>query len=246
MAMNLSSKRLQIDKANQSIVIILSVAVFVAIFSVFVSKALLTKRAYQSRVIAGKERALKQLKDNIKAIDSLNTSYKAFVSTPQNIIGGGITGSGDRDGDNAKIVLDALPSKYDFPALTTSIEKILGDKQFKINSITGVDDEIAQSGSLLKKSNNPTSTSASPTSTSSSSSTNVDAGEPKPVPFTASVTGTYASAQSLIQTLEKSIRPVQVTSITLAGNDSSLQMDVSASTYYQSEKIYTITTKDIK
>lgn len=241
MALNLSTKRLQIDKANQLIVIILSVAVFVAIFSLFVSKALLTKRAYQSRVIAGKEKALKQLEDNVKAVDSLNVTYKAFVSTPQNIIGGGITGTGDRDGDNAKIVLDALPSKYDFPALATSIEKILGDKQYKINSITGVDDEIAQSGTSPKV---PTTSTATSTATTATKATTAPV--PVPVPFTASVTGTYASMQGLMQTLERSIRPIQVTSITLAGNDSSLQLDVSANTYYQSEKVYTITKKDIK
>ena len=121
----LSSKRLQIDKANASMVAFLAVAAFIAVFSLVASKALLSQRSYQSRVIAEKKKALTQLKTNNQAATELVAAYKSFVAAPENIIAGSASGSGDRDGDNAKIVLDALPSKYDFPALVTSIEKIL-------------------------------------------------------------------------------------------------------------------------
>src|SRR5689334_22008086 len=131
MATPLSTKRIQVSKATATIVGTIAAAAFIAVFSLIASQALLSQRAYQSRVIAGKEKAKKQLEDNIKAVNVLSTQYKAFIGTSQNIIGGNPSGSGERDGDNARIVLDALPSKYDFPALAASLEKILGGGGYK-------------------------------------------------------------------------------------------------------------------
>ena len=119
-----SAKHLQINKANSNMVIIIAVAAFVVVFSLVASRALLEKSSYQRRVIAAKQKASNQLKANVEASKSLQASYKTFVSNPNNIIGGNPSGSGDNDGDNAKITLDALPSQYDFPALTSSLEKI--------------------------------------------------------------------------------------------------------------------------
>ena len=73
------------------------------------SRALWSQRGYQSRVISEKEKAVSQLESNIAATNQLAISYNAFVSTPDNVIGGNPNGTGDRDGNNAKIVLDALP-----------------------------------------------------------------------------------------------------------------------------------------
>lgn len=233
MAINLSTKRIQIDKANRTIIIVLAVSVFVTVFSMFISKALLAKRSHQSKIISGKELALKQLKANVTAVDSLNDSYRTFVSTPQNVIGGSTKGTGDRDGDNAKIVLDALPSKYDFPALATSLEKILSDKQYAVGTISGTDDELAQSGVPSEEADAAVVKDATKV-------------EPVAIPFSIGVTGTYASLQGLLKTLEKSIRPIQVTSVLVTGDDSSLQIEVTANTYYQSEKVYSISTKDVK
>src|SRR5574338_279847 len=116
MAQNLhiSTKRILIDKANSTIVLAVGIAAFLTVFSMVSSKALLSRRAYQSKVIELQE----------KARDQLNANYQAFVDRPENIIQGSSTGKGERDGDNAKIVLDALPSVYDFPGLTSSLEKI--------------------------------------------------------------------------------------------------------------------------
>jgi hypothetical protein len=222
--LKLSSKHLQIDKANRTILILVSLAVFVTIFCAFTCKTLMSKRAYQGRVIAQKELALRQLKANARAVDSLNESYQKFVNTEQNIIGGSSTGTGERDGDNARIILDALPSKYDFPALATSLEKILTSKNYTVGSITGTDDEIAQAAA-----------SSAPDNTA-----------PVPIPFTLAVTGNYNSVNELITTLERSIRPIQLTTLTFTGTDTSLQVSLAANTYYQPEKVLKIVTKDVK
>src|SRR5438132_1512988 len=102
MASPISTKRLQVNKATATIVGTIAASSFITVFSLIASQALLSQRAYQSRVIAGKETAKKQLEENIKAVDSLRTQYKAFEDSGQNIIAGNPTGTGDRDGDNAR------------------------------------------------------------------------------------------------------------------------------------------------
>ncbi len=219
-----STKRVMIDKANVTVVIAVSIAVFVTIFCLVASKALLSQRAYQARVIGAQEQARDQLQANIKAADALTTSYKAFASAPQNVIGGSATGSGERDGDNARIVLDALPSKYDFPALATSLEKLIKGQNLAIASITGTDDESNQQA-----------TSAS------------DSPKPVEMPFKVSVSGNYDSVQNLIKVFELSIRPININQLTFkASQGGSLSLDVDAKTYYQPEKGFEFKTEVVK
>jgi hypothetical protein len=223
MAANVSLKRIQISKASTTMVIAIAAAAFIFAFSAVAGKALLSKRAYQARVIAGKEKAVRQLQANIKASNTLADSYKVFVSTNENVIGGNPKGTGDRDGDNAKITLDALPSQYDFPALTSSLEKVLSGNGFKITSITGVDDEIAQQ---------KTKESATPTAVV--------------MPFEVSVETNLAQAKNLLTLMERSIRPISVQKLSLTGNNNQLQEVVTAQTYYLPQKGLTIETKDVK
>ncbi len=223
MAMNFSAKRVQIDKAKTLMVGIIAGAAFIVVFSLIVSKALLSQRGYQSRVIKEQEAAVKQLRENIKNVEQLTAAYKQFVEQPTNVLSGNSSGQGDRDGDNAKIILDALPSKYDFPALTTSLEKILTDRKFKITDITGIDDEVAQINAQ---------NSAAPT--------------PVEIPYGFKVTGSYDSVKDLMDILQRSIRPFKVQKLVLDGTNSSLNLDVTALTYYLPEKQLNFQTKEVQ
>ncbi len=217
------TKRLQIDKANATMVAMVAAAAFIAVFSLVSSRALLRQRTYQNKVIDQQTKARDQLKTNLAAVDQLVIAYKSFTTTPDNVIGGNPSGTGDKDGDNAKIILDALPSKYDFPALTTSIEKLLGEKKFKVNSITGTDDEVAQS-----------------------KNESVDNPEPIEIPFEFDAESNSGATKDLINVLEKSIRPIHIKSITLTGGESNLKLRVTAKTYYQPEKSLNIKTQVVK
>jgi hypothetical protein len=219
-----SNKRLQINKANTRIVIYVSVAAFVMVFSLVATKTLISQATYQNRVIGAKRVAVNQLKTDITASSQLKSSYNAFVDTPQNVIGGDPNGTGSQDGNNAKIVLDALPSSYDFPGLTTSLDNLLtAQSGITINSISGTDDEVAQVNNL-------------------SSSTP----SPSPMPFTIAVTGNYASLQGVINTFERSIRPIQVQTLSLTGTEPNITMTVTAQTFYQPAKTFNITMEVVK
>jgi len=223
MAKGMSTKRSLIDQANNVVVIVTSIAAFIFVFSLVASKTLISQAGYQNRVIGAKKDAVHQLKADITATSDLKSSYKAFVSTSQNAIGGSQSGTGPQDGDNAKIVLDALPSSYDFPAMATSLEKLITSQSVVINSITGTDDEIAQSGNQ---------SSATP--------------QPVPMPFQISITGDYQSIQGLIGQFEHSIRPFQIQTIDISGDQSKLTANITAQTFYQPAKSLNIKTKVVK
>jgi len=219
-----STKRALIDKANTRTVIYVSVAAAILVFSVVATKTLISQAGYQNRVISAKRAAVNQLKSDITATAQLKSAYTAFTNTPQNAIGGDPNGTGAQDGNNAKIVLDALPSSYDFPGLATSLEDLLtAQNGVTIQSISGTDDELAQG-----------------TDQSSSDP------QPSPIPFSVSVSGNYSSMQGVINTFENSIRPIQVQTLELSGSEPNLTMTVSAQTYYQPAKSLNFTQKVVR
>ncbi len=220
----ISTKRTAISKANAQIVVVVAIASFVTVFSLVAAKTVIAQNQYQSKLIKAKESAHQQLVKNIKAANSLVASYKDFVSPTNNLIGGATAGTGDRDGDNGKIVLDALPSSYDFPALASSLEKILTGQSLKVSSITGTDDQVNQES-------------------------NVSSPIPKPVPMPFSFTvgnASYDSVKQLITTFESSIRPIQIDTLTIAGGGNNMQVTITAHTYYQPAKNLQITKKLVK
>lgn len=220
----ISTKRLAISKASAQMVVVMAVASFVTVFCLVASRAVWSQTRYQARVTSASEKAHEQLNKNIKAFDSLLTSYNKFDSNTTNIIGGVHDGPGDNDGDNAKIILDALPSAYDFPALTSSLEKILTENNFSVTSISGTDDQVNQEKNI--SSPNP---------------------QPVNIPFSFSVdNANYPSVILLITKLQQSIRPIQIDSINLSGGASSMTLTVNAHTYYQPEKALSITKQVIQ
>jgi hypothetical protein len=220
----ISTKRLAISKANAQMVGVVAAAAFVTVFCLIASNAVFSQNRYQARVISAKEKAHKQLQDNINNYSDLATAYKAFDNASTNIIGGTKDGKGDNDGSNSKIILDALPSSYDFPALASSIEKILADNNLKVTSITGTDDQVNQQSNTA---------SATP--------------QPVSIPFTFTISNaSYASVNQLMTKLQQSIRPIQIDTLDASGSQNNMTVTVSAETYYQPGKNVSITKKVIK
>jgi Tfp pilus assembly protein PilO len=198
-----SVKHLQIDKANTMVLIATAVTTAIVVFSLVATQTLYKQLKYQNKVISMRNKANKQLVSNIKAIESLGVSYKTFDNASESIIG-----TSDK---NSTIILNALPSKYDFPALTTSIEKIIVGSGAKVTSITGSDNEAAAEQNSI----NPTTVE---------------------IPFQITANGSYATIQKLITDIQRSIRPIKIISVTLSGSDNNMQCSISAVTYYQPSK----------
>jgi len=140
---------------------------------------------------------------------------------PENILGGSIEGDGPLDGDNGKIVLDSLPSAYDYPALSSSFEKILKDGGYTTSSIGGTEDR-----SVI----------TTPT------------GDVRPIEikYSFSITATIGRTKDLLSTLERSIRPMYIDSVKIQVGDNSLTTNISLHTYYTQEKTFELGSKVVK
>lgn len=219
-----SSKRIAIDKASAQMVAIVAVSAFVTVFCLMASKTVLSQNQYNSRVMSAKQKAYNQLQNNIDAFNDLQKSYKAFNSTSTNVIGGLTDGTGDNDGSNSKIILNALPSTYDFPALASSVEKIITERGMQVGSITGTDDQVNQQDNV-----------------SSSNPQEVE------IPFTFTVNNAnYRSVEELFKALQSSIRPFQVDKVSITGGGNDMTVTVEAHTYFQPARSIQPTTKVVK
>ncbi len=222
--LDVSTKRIAISKANAQMVAAVSIASFITVFCLIAAKNVWSQTAYQARVSAKDAQAYQQLQKNVQAFNDLAQSYKKFNSDPTNIIGGSSTGNGKNAGENAKVILDALPDKYDFPALTSSIEKILTSGKFNVTGISGTDEQLSQQN-------------------------NTSSPNPQPVnmPFSFTVSNAnYTSVQQLITVLQNSIRPIQIDTIDLTGGTSNMTLTVKAHTYFQPGKKVTITKQEVR
>jgi hypothetical protein len=218
------TKRVAINKANAQVVIVVGIASFVTVFCLMASKGVWSQTAYQGRVKSATSKANLQLASNITAYNSLAKSYESFATTTPNDLGGQISGTAQNSGNNAKIILDALPAAYDFPGLTSTLQKILTNGSFQVQSIGGADDQLTEG--INSSSANPV---------------------PVSIPFTFTViNASYQSIGQLIQTLQESIRPIVIDNFQLGGDENDLTITVSAHTYYQPAKTLSITKQEVQ
>lgn len=204
-----STKRFLIDKANLTIVIVTAVTVSLTIFSLVSSYYLLQQRSYQAKVISKKQKAKDILEANKTSRDQLVQQYKVFVEKDPNAIGGIIDGTSDKDGDNGKIILDALPSIYDYPALVTSLDKLVRGSGVSLTTLNATDTSDEQTAAA--------------------------SGTPVMIPFELSAQGGTEQTRQLLVDLQRSIRPIAISKVTLTSASDGLAVTISANTYYQPE-----------
>ncbi len=208
----LSSKRLQIDKSNTKVLIYISLAVIALVFALVASLSLWKQIQYQNKVLSLRNKAVDQLEKNKKATAQLQAQYVAFDTASESIIG--------NSDANSKVVLNALPSKYDFPALATSLESLMNQSGVNIVGISGTDDQA----SAQQSSNEP---------------------QPTEIPFSLTANGSYDSVKKLVANLEKSTRPITIKTIKYSGTESDLQVNIDAVTYYQPLKTLDLNKKQV-
>jgi hypothetical protein len=195
---------IKLDKAKSSVMTNLAIAMFLVVFGLVASKKLLGLYVYQNRVINTQKSSIANIVNDQKVASNVVVAYKNFVSQQINIIGGTSTGTGSTSGNNAKIILDALPQTYDFPATISSVQALLTVPGIIVNSLTGTDSStiVAQSA------------------------------QPVPIPLSFSVSGSYANIQSLLSVLNRSVTPIDILSVDISGTDVYLTASITAQTYY--------------
>ena len=220
------NKGLKTSKSKTRLVAIVAIATIITVFCLVSAKTLFSQATYNKRVLDARHEALTQLEANVGAADQLMGQYQIFqTGNNTNIIGG--KNSTDPslappNGDNARIVLDALPSKYDFPALISSVAKILDNNGFTNQSVEGKD------------------------------LSNTINSDPTPKPELATITlvvtgtGNYKAVGTLVKDFERSIRPFDITKVEVKGSESNMSVSLTMDTYFQPALSLTLSTKEIK
>lgn len=117
----------------------------------------------------------------------------------------------EKDGPAPSLVLDALPVDLAYDNIGSEVEQAAsraGARLVLIAPQLAADPNVA-----------PAST---PTATGV-----------QEVPFRATASGNYQALQSFLKNLELNIRPIQVSVITLSGENDALSIDISFTTYYR-------------
>lgn len=214
MASNTSVKHNQIEKINRKMFILVAIAAVTFSFSVVASLSLFNRLRYQDRVIEERKMAENDLQKNLDNLNKLTKSYNDFDAPSVSVI--------QTNEKNSKIVLDALPSKYDFPALAVSMEKLMRDLNLRSIGFSGKDEEVAAVQSSA---------------------------DPKPIeiPFSLTGSGNYdVNIQKLVTDIQRSIRPIVINRISISGNQADISYVIDAKTYYQPSKKLEIPLKDIE
>jgi hypothetical protein len=217
-----SLKQIQIDKSSSVTFAVVAIAIFLTLFSLLSAKALYSRLKYQNKVIASSQTALNQLKSDNVAVNQLSSSYNKFITTSPNLIGGSLTGTASNDGNNAKIVLDALPSEFDFPAEAANFEALIGGNGITVGGVA-VTDVSGDAG-----------TGTAPAGSSAT-----------PIPVNFTIMGALPDIENALTTVQDSIQPVQIQTMMISGDQSALNIAVTGQTYYQPAKHFTIGSQEI-
>lgn len=200
------TKRKAIENAGSRMFIAVIIASIIVSICFVLFKSLWDLRSFNSRVISERSSALMTLESNVEAVDKLELSAKALD---------------EGDEINSQVVLDALPSKYDFPALFTSIAALAEEGKVDLKDFSGKDE------------------------TQNAIESEIDP-EPVQIPFTLSVEGSYEKITDFLETLEKTIRPMNINSIDLSGSNKAMLAKIELHTYYQPKVDVTLETKTVR
>jgi hypothetical protein len=219
-------KRQQIENAGRSMFVWVAIASVAVSICIVMAQFLFQKWTYNNHVLSAKYKAASQLEKNITSAKQLQDAVNALVSN--DALSSVKTNTDD---PNTKSVLDALPSDFDATAWATSLQKaILSHSGVAIDGINvpSDQDQTSTTGSTATQ----TTATADPT--------------PQEMKFDVTVSGSYDKIRGMLLDLERTIRPIKVTAITLDGDDAAMTATVSGVTYYQPSKTATVKQEVVK
>lgn len=215
-------KRQQIAKANRTMFLWVAGVSAIVGFAIVVAILLGQKLIYNEKVLAEKSKTASVLTQNLEAIKELEEKVRV-LNTNQALR----DSMADGEGEPLRVVLDALPSEPNSSALGASLqERFLNESGLTVESlvvdpISGVEAGVGEGEDVQDAS------AAAEETTTSSVASEIS------FSFTVSAASDNTNAlQELLQRLERSIRTINVTSIKLEQQGSSLQMVVTGRAYY--------------
>jgi hypothetical protein len=214
-------KRAQIAKANQVMLIWVMIVSVVIGFSAVASVFLVNKLVYNQKVINEKNKTVSTLDKNLKSIDGLKDQIRALNSNAalQSVKAG-------QDDDAVQVVLDALPSSPNSLALGASLQNRI------LSGINGLTIEQLQVDTVNAD--------GSSSSSSASGSTQQNS-----IPFRMTVVGDVSALKEVLTRLERSIRTIDVTGLTIESRGNNQALIITAQAFYQPETTIQLKDKEV-
>lgn len=223
-------KRQQIANANRMMFMwVAAVSVIVGI-AIVTSLFLLQKAWFNEKVLAEKSKTASVLTDNNKVVNELKDQIRVL-----NTNGALKASMAPGEDQPIQVVLDALPSDANSSALGSSFqEKFLNDPALVIESLN-VDPVVGVESQTDEN-----------VEDASQASDNSGANQ---IDFRFSVTTTVNNAsalKSLLQKLERSIRAIDITTLTVESQGNRLVMTVDGHAFYEPAKTVELKDKAVK
>ena len=225
-------KRTQIDRTNKIMFLWIAIASALVGVAVVVSIFLVQKVIYEEKVLAVKATTVSTLDKNLKVIDQLKTDVQALDANSA------LMSVKANPTDQAlQVVLDALPSEANSLALGASLQnKLLTNvpgsftlESLQVDPVSGV--EVLDTGDTVDA--------------SGSSDTSTTSGSASQISFNFSVKGDQQALSGILKNLEKSIRTIVVTNLTVEKQADTLVMSVEGHAFYQPAKTIELTEKAV-
>jgi hypothetical protein len=220
-------KRQQIANANRTMFIWVAATSALLGIAVVISIFLFQKAVFNEKVLGEKSKTASTLIANNKAVDELKNQVRVLNTNEdlkKNLAAG--------EDKPVQVILDALPSHANSSAFGASMQKKLLDLDnlkiagLTVNPVAGVEDQGTNADT---------------------SGSNTVGGNQIEFQFDAEASITNGDTlKKLQQNLERSIRPIDITGLTIETQSSILSLKVSGHTYYQPAKTITLKDKVVK
>lgn len=199
-------KRQQIKDANKMTFIWIIIASASVVLCLVIAQFLVRQLWHNQKVINEQSKTQSTLQTNLKNYETLKKEVEKLVANADLA-----KVKADPNDSAYKVVLDALPVTNDGTVLGSSLlQVILPKSQVSIKDLTAGIDENSLGVATTVAENT--------------------------IPFKFAVNANYGQAQAMLKDLERSIRPISVTSLKIQGSDTNLDIVVEGKSYYAPEK----------
>jgi hypothetical protein len=195
--------------ANNYLALVAVISVIVLIITGFIGNSLIGKIITDTKLIAGKQTAVKDLDTKLDRAPKLIEAYNQL-------------------GSRQTLIMNALPINSDFPQLVSIAESMGAAAGVQVKSVSpsaiGSDAATATPVATAPAGQSDTHTAASGAPA---------AGQVSSYSFSISVTGPYVRILDMLKNIETSARPFKIGAVTFRGSSDSLSADIQITTYYQ-------------
>ncbi|MBL8160037.1 hypothetical protein JNJ66_06300 [Candidatus Saccharibacteria bacterium] len=210
-------KRQEISSANRTMLLWIVAASVAVSFLLVASQFLIQRFNYNAKVLGIKNKAVSQLDENLKNIETLKKEFTTLDHGNKNV--------------NSRKVLNALPSELDPSAFGTSIQQAVAPKSGVTLETVSID-RTALNTEGLEPVEGEEPVALTPT--------------PQELRATVAVSGNYDQVANFVKDMELVIRPIKFNKVNLSGSDSNTRATIELTTYYQPKKTVEVKKEVVK